>query len=102
MCINQRDNREKANQIPLMVDIFRGAKTVLALIHESDDAIERGMRFIDGFSRRLGRPRQAPSKENNKRRKDKSSAGRLHFLNESELSDVMAFLTVPYFRRLWM
>jgi hypothetical protein len=102
MCINQRDHQEKANQISLMVDIFRGAKTVLALIHESNDAIERGMRFIDGFSRRLGRPRQAPNKENNERREGNGSAGRSHVANESELSDIVAFLTVPYFRRLWM
>jgi len=30
MCINQSDSQEKARQIPLMVDIFRGAKGVLA------------------------------------------------------------------------
>jgi hypothetical protein len=102
MCINQRDNQEKAIQIPIMVNIFRGAKTVLAVIHENNDAIERGMRFVDGFSRRLGRFRQAPNNENNERREGTGSAGRSCVPNESEISDIVAFLTVPYFRRLWM
>jgi hypothetical protein len=99
MCINQRDNQEKAVQIQFMVDIFRGAKKVLAWIHESDEAVERGMRFIDGLSRRLGRPRQAPGKENNKRQEGNGSTGILHASNKNELLDVVAFLTVPYFRR---
>jgi hypothetical protein len=102
MCINQRDNQEKAVQIQFMVDIFRGAKKVLAWIHESDEAIERGMRFIDGLSRQLGRPRQAPGKEINKRQEGNGGTERFQVSDENERLDVIAFLTVPYFRRLWM
>jgi hypothetical protein len=87
MCIDQRNDREKEIQIPLMVDIFRGAKRVLAWIHEGDEAIERGMRHIDRLSRQ-------------------SSTHETYFeedgTDHSVLQDVAAFINLPYFRRLWI
>jgi hypothetical protein len=47
MCIDQKNDREKEVQIPLMVEIYRGAKRVLAWLHDGDDDIERGMRYLE-------------------------------------------------------
>lgn len=51
ICIDQNNNTEKSVQIPLMVDIFRGAKRVLAWLQHGDEAIERGMQCIERISR---------------------------------------------------
>jgi hypothetical protein len=87
MCIDQRNDREKEIQIPLMVDIFRGAKRVLAWIHEGDEAIERGMRHIDRLSRQ-------------------SITHETYFEEDgtrhSVIQDMVALINLPYFRRLWI
>lgn len=51
MCIDQSNNTEKAVQIPLMVDIFTGAKIVLTWLHHGGETIERGMQCVDRISR---------------------------------------------------
>jgi len=56
ICIDQRNDQEKAKQIPFMVKISRNAKRVLAWLHEGDGIIKRGLHFIKHLSRR--RPQQ--------------------------------------------
>jgi len=52
-CINQKDNEEKAIQIPLMVQIFRGARRVMAWLDPGGDTTveQKGMRLLDRISR---------------------------------------------------
>ncbi|KAF2648158.1 HET-domain-containing protein, partial [Lophiostoma macrostomum CBS 122681] len=59
-CINQNDDQEKAVQIPLMVGIFRGAKTVLAWLGEpdDDDDDDDAVRAIQGLIRLSRKQRQ--------------------------------------------
>lgn len=52
VCINQMDKHEKAQQIPLMAKIFRGASKVLAWLNGCAEA-ERGLGLLDSLSREL-------------------------------------------------
>jgi hypothetical protein len=87
MCIDQRNDREKEVQIPLMVDIFRGAKRVLAWLHQGDEAVERAMCCIDRISRNPITP-EAVFQE--------------HGSHCSIISDILKFTNLTYFRRLWI
>jgi hypothetical protein len=83
-CINQKDNEEKAIQIPLMVQIFRGARRVMAWLDPGGDTTveQKGMRLLDRISRL-----------SNTTRTDRSYK---HF------STVLQFLNLPWFNRLWI
>jgi hypothetical protein len=87
MCIDQANNQEKAIQIPLMVDIFRGANGVLAWLHQGDESIERGMRILERISR------LSKAQEERSGYKEDLASGP---------TDVWNFLSLPYFRRLWI
>ena len=82
-CINQKDNEEKAIQIPLMVQIFRGARSVMAWLDPGGDtAIEqKGMRTVERLSR-------APENGDE--------------LLQENLYSVQRFLKLPWFNRLWI
>jgi hypothetical protein len=81
--INQNDNDEKAVQIPLMVQIFRGARSVMAWLDPGGDTSveQKGMRVIDRLSR------DPPVREET-----------LH----ADYSDIFRFLNLPWFKRLWI
>lgn len=80
--INQADNEEKAVQIPLMVQIFRGARRVMAWLDPGGDtAVEqRGMRILD----RLSRVRGAT------------------WTLTMDFNEVLQFFSLPWFNRLWI
>ena len=84
-CINQKDDEEKAIQIPLMVKIFRGARRVVAWLDPGgggDTTVEqRGMRMLDRLSR-------LSNTQTNECYKD--------------FSTVLRFLRLPWFNRLWI
>ncbi|CAN9422913.1 unnamed protein product [Alternaria alternata] len=82
-CINQNDNDEKAIQIPLMVQIFRGARKVMAWLDPGGDTTveQKGMRLLDRLSRL-----------------SKTKAGKSY----DDLSTVLKFLNLPWFNRLWI
>ncbi|RYN85268.1 hypothetical protein AA0120_g8884 [Alternaria tenuissima] len=84
-CINQKDNEEKATQIPLMVQIFRGARRVMAWLDPCDGedttVEQRGMRLLDRISR--------------------LSTIRADGIHE-EFFTVMEFFLLPWFNRLWI
>ncbi|KAH7119794.1 heterokaryon incompatibility protein-domain-containing protein [Dendryphion nanum] len=46
VCINQGDNAEKAQQIPLMGDIYSGAKEVYIWLGEGNDSTDRAMSYL--------------------------------------------------------
>ncbi|KAB2108399.1 hypothetical protein AG0111_0g3455 [Alternaria gaisen] len=81
--INQRDKKEKAVQIPLMVQIFRNARRVMAWLDPGGDttAEQKGMRVMDRLSRNP--PIQ------------KETLG-------ADYSNVFRFLNLPWFKRLWI
>jgi hypothetical protein len=85
MCIDQKNDREKEVQIPLMVEIYRGAKRVLAWLHDGDDDIERGMRYLEQL------PINTGTYDYNEEEVERSI-----------LLDVAKASTLPYFRRLWV
>jgi hypothetical protein len=87
ICIDQRNDREKEVQIPLMIDIYRGAKRVLAWLHQGDEAVERGMRCIDRISRNSVKP---------------ETVFQDHGSHCSKLLDIIKFINLTYFRRLWI
>jgi hypothetical protein len=92
MCIDQKNDREKAIQIPLMVQIFRGATRVLAWLQDSDEALERAMHYIDHVSRRSHGP-QLQIEGN-------ADADRMDI--DDRVADILMFFNLPYFRRLWI
>lgn len=92
ICIDQRNDGEKAIQIPLMIDIFRGAKKVLAWLHQGDESLERGMRFLDYLSRRLRKSIADTEDEPTEKGDDMAR----------KLEEVAKFLDLPYFRRIWV
>jgi hypothetical protein len=81
--INQTDNKEKAVQIPLMVQIFRGAQRVMAWLDPGGDTTveQAGMRKLDLLSRA-----------------SRIARGRLHEIPH----EVLLFLSLPWFNRLWI
>jgi len=81
--INQADNEEKALQIPLMVQIFRGARSVMAWLDPGGDTTveQKGMRELDRLSR--------------------VSVFTTGYLTES-LSEILRFFNLPWFNRLWI
>ncbi|KAF2001028.1 hypothetical protein P154DRAFT_186686 [Amniculicola lignicola CBS 123094] len=60
VCINQSGNAEKATQIPLMADIFRRSKRVLAWLGLGGDEEKFAMVFLNGLSRRTMVDIQSP------------------------------------------
>jgi hypothetical protein len=92
ICIDQKNNREKAIQIPLMVQIFRGATRVLAWLHDSDEALETAMHSIDHVSRRLHRHRLEIEEDIG------TDNGNTHH----HVADILVLFQLPYFRRLWI
>jgi len=81
--INQTDNEEKAVQIPLMVQIFQSARSVMAWLDTNrDTSVEkRGMRKIATLSRLSKDAKSEPSEW---------------------FSEVLRFLSLPWFNRLWI
>lgn len=96
VCINQKDDREKSTQIPLMAQIFRFASGVLAWLGEG--GIEEGaIPLIHRLSRFL--PAQTESFS------ILSSVGSLDraCLTSTGSRDVLeSFLELPWFRRRWI
>jgi hypothetical protein len=82
-CINQTNNKEKAVQIPLMVQIFRSARKVMAWLHTGKDTTveQDGMRTIELISR--------------------TSQNRVRISTE-DCNKVWLFLRLPWFTRLWI
>ncbi|KAB2100267.1 hypothetical protein AG0111_0g11277 [Alternaria gaisen] len=82
-CIDQKDNEEKAIQVSLMVQIFRGAKRVMAWLDPGGDTtIEQGGMHV------LGRISRLSTFRTNEPHQD--------------LSKVLQFLSLPWFNRLWI
>lgn len=82
-CINQENNQEKATQLPFMVQIFRGARKVMACLDPGGDTTveQKGMRVLDRISR-LSMTRSE----------------RTHI----DFSAVLQFLNLRWFNRLWI
>jgi hypothetical protein len=76
-CINQNNNEEKAVQIPLMVEIFRKAKRVLAWLGSGRHEEEESMRSFGRLSR-ITEGRTFP-----------------------DISQLKAFFGVDWFKRMW-
>jgi hypothetical protein len=49
VCINQEDTEEKASQLPLMGDIYSGAKEVYIWLGEGNEATERAMTYLGTY-----------------------------------------------------
>lgn len=88
-CINQKDDEEKACQIPFMIQIFRGARRVLAWLGAGvlDSDQEKGMRFLEKLSRY---PREL------------AKADLLESEDGCNALYVGCFLNLPWFSRLWI
>ncbi|KAH6848479.1 heterokaryon incompatibility protein-domain-containing protein, partial [Alternaria rosae] len=82
-CINQLDNAEKAVQIPLMVDIFRGAQRVMAWLDPGGDTTveQTGMRIIERLSR---------------------TSKQRYIIWARGYREVTRFINLPWFNRLWI
>jgi hypothetical protein len=101
ICIDQKNDHEKAVQIPLMVQIFRGATRVVAWLQDSDEAIERAMRYIDHVSRRL-LVSQLQMEEHDDDDTDNSNTDDTNNDMDDHVADILTFFNLPYFRRLWI
>ncbi|CAN9400499.1 unnamed protein product [Alternaria alternata] len=83
-CINQKDNEDKAIQIPLMVQIFRGARRVMAWLDPGGDTTveQKGIRLLDRISRLSTTTRTDRSYK--------------------DFSTILRFLNLSWFNRLWI
>ncbi|CAI6338856.1 unnamed protein product [Periconia digitata] len=84
VCINQKDDKEKAVQIPLMVDIFRSAASVLAWLGNDGDT-QRGLAVMKHISRR-----HYVAEDNQIE------------LDRRQIECTMHLLESPYFNRMWI
>jgi hypothetical protein len=83
LCINQKDNDDKAQQIPMMSSIYRGARLVLAWLGD-------GANEVESVLRALGRLTELP--RGRAKHEDMSYVARV-------LPDLFA---LPWFMRLWI
>ncbi|CAN9411980.1 unnamed protein product [Alternaria alternata] len=88
-CIDQQNPEEKAVQIPLMVQIFRGARTVMAWLDPGGDTTieQKGMRAVDRLSRISGQNWLSFEWVNHVR---------------PDIDDIFRFFNLPWFKRLWI
>jgi hypothetical protein len=94
VCINQMDKHEKAQQIPLMAKIFRGASKVLAWLNGSAEA-ERGLGLLDSLSRELTRN---PDETSNQLLTRWSP----QYDQDVKLDLIHKFLGLAWFGRVWI
>lgn len=94
VCINQRDDEEKATQIPLMASIYHGARRVVAwlgpVVQNSDE--EQGMKQLEILSRQS-------------RHFDDQLENRFHrnaIGLERHSQNIADFLSLSWFSRLWI
>lgn len=85
VCINQKDNKEKSSQIPLMAKIFRDASQVMIWLGDNPDDISL-MKTVQTASRRINIGTKEVSNEIK------------YELNKSLLS----VLQLPWFSRRWV
>jgi hypothetical protein len=90
VCIDQSDDAEKSKQIPLMAEIFRGARRVLAWLDGGAEE-ERGMQILDQLSRR---PKPAAYKL-------EDGDGDL-LEQDNNMNLIHQFLRLAWFTRLWV
>nr|POE65248.1 heterokaryon incompatibility protein 6, or allele [Quercus suber] len=101
ICINQNDEAEKAQQIPMMGDIYNKALAVDIWLGPGDHMTAR----ILGFLRRLGRVPEVT-----KWKTQSKMAGRIAFLMGKYLHEdgiegirsLLAFFDQPWFSRRWI
>jgi hypothetical protein len=94
VCINQRDDEEKARQIPLMTSIYHGARRVVAwlgpVVQNSDE--EQGMKQLEILSR------QSSHFDNQLENRFHRNAIGL----ERHSQNIADFLSLSWFSRLWI
>ncbi|KAF2028389.1 hypothetical protein EK21DRAFT_69926, partial [Setomelanomma holmii] len=95
VCINQGDDEEKARQIPLMAEIFRQAKMVLAWL-EGGATEKRGLNPIDQLSRV---PRAIMDESANAQRSGKP---RTWEPPPEDQQAIRRFFRLAWFGRLWV
>ncbi|KAF2003415.1 HET-domain-containing protein, partial [Amniculicola lignicola CBS 123094] len=90
-CINQADGAEKAVQIPLMVDIFRGAKGVLAWLGSGENGGEEAVRRLVQLSRC----------NVNSSVQDSVDQG-MSFDSADFKTTMSVLINLPWFKRMWI
>lgn len=101
-CINQNDNDEKAIQIPLMVQIFRGARKVMAWLDPGGDTTveQKGMRLLERLSR-LSKTKAGIFYDDLSTVLSQLSKTKADMLYQ-DFDMVLKFLKLPWFNRLWI
>jgi hypothetical protein len=94
VCINQTDNDEKSQQIPLMSKIFRGASRVLAWLDGGADE-ERGMYMLHTLTRQT-RSTAGSTMEDSVKALFKA------WEHDSSLPFIHNFLSLAWFTRVWI
>ncbi|KAF2731738.1 hypothetical protein EJ04DRAFT_442505, partial [Polyplosphaeria fusca] len=100
VCINQQHYHEKSAQIPLMGDIFRGAKRVLAWLGEGGRYEGNALQVLDRWSRIRAPPKECRG-QGNTDEYDKFTIG---FQSDAlmEMDHIVNLLSLPWFSRLWI
>lgn len=83
LCINQKDNEDKAQQIPMMDHIYRGARHVVAWLGDGGTDVEMVLRT-------LGRLTEVP--------KGRAEHEDITYIERA----LPLFLNLPWFRRMWI
>lgn len=108
VCINQADNKEKAQQIRIMPEIYQACECTYAFLSEGNPTTDEALGLLTEIRARATRENQPQSKANNARQTrlphmtTTSGVARLPPPNSPIWASVAQLFTLPYFRRAWI
>ncbi|KAK4460580.1 heterokaryon incompatibility protein-domain-containing protein [Cladorrhinum samala] len=100
ICINQADDEEKSQQIPLMTQIYSGAAQVLAWIGESGEGGDIAMGAAVALSEELKKARDVAEGRLDPDSKEAVRMDSTKAFGHAE--DLVKLLSRPFFRRVWI
>lgn len=98
ICINQKDNDEKAKQVPLMAQIYHGATEVLAWLGDAGEDGDAAFSAIKQLSQIWAKAMGAPATTSGP--EDDTIMSHSDAFEHSQ--HLMSLLRRPYFRRVWI
>jgi hypothetical protein len=108
VCINQADNKEKAQQIRLMPEIFQACECMYAFLSEGNPDIDQVLKMLMQVQAGSNREKQQRLKGQGMIAKEPSEEmsawerNHLPPLSSPIWSSVKALFELPYFRRAWI
>jgi hypothetical protein len=94
--INQQDVAEKVVQIPLMLDIYRKATSVMVWLGQDDPDCEYGLKMLEQPDLLLSMISEDKGKPENEGKKDRAK------MMQSSVAKMIKVYNLPWFTRAWV